>query len=66
MELIDRGKLLEKIQEQKNDLTRYRGGYTYLMQDEQINYDQLERIEEMVASEPVVEDVAPVKHGHWT
>lgn len=65
MKLIDREKLLEKIREQKNDLTRYCGCYTYLMRDEQINYDQLERIEEMIADEPVVEDAVPVKFGYW-
>jgi len=66
MELIDKKKLIKQIQDMKNELAKNRGGHQYLRDWEISCYNVLESTERMIDGEPVVEDVAPVKHGHWT
>lgn len=65
MELIDRTPLLEILDEQKFELTRHRGGRQFLFEDDVAEYDFLERMQEMLENAPIIEDAAPVVHGHW-
>lgn len=65
MELIDREKLLEKLCDMRFEITKHRGGYQYLRDYEKEQYENIEKMEDMIKDELVIEDVVPVKRGRW-
>ncbi len=63
--LIDKENLIEKIDDKKNELTKHCGVRSFLYGEDRDEYDWLDRLAEMVESEPDIEDVAYVKRGKW-
>lgn len=57
MELIDREILLEKLRDMRFQITEKRGGYHYLRDYEKEKYEAIERIEEMIEDEPVIDEL---------
>ena len=61
MRLIDADKLWCEIRDKQNGLTKYCGGYRFLVPDDRVEYDRLETVLDAIDAQPEV-DAVPVVH----